>query len=74
MSKSEENLERGTAQQSSSPAAEAEALKRAEYKKWREEFFRARRDVPAARLHEIRSMIVTLPVEMDPDNQMPKDS
>jgi len=43
-------------------------------KKWREEFFRARRDVPAARLHEIRSMIVTLPVERDPDNQMPKDS
>jgi hypothetical protein len=74
MSKPEKNPERGTPEQSSSPAAGAEALKRAEYKKWREEFFRAHRDVPAARLHEIRSMIVTRPVERDPDSQTPKDS
>lgn len=66
MSKPEKNPERSTPEQSSSPAAEAEALKRAEYKKWREEFFRAHRDVPAARVHEIGSMIVTRPSDIKP--------
>jgi len=66
MSKPENNPERGTPEQSSSPAAEAEALKRAEYKKWREEFFRAHRDVPAARVHEIGLMIVTRSSDIKP--------
>ena len=41
--------------------AKAAAIKRLAYKKWREEFFREHLKVPASRIQEIASMIVTRP-------------
>ena len=55
--------------------AKAAAVKRLAYKKWRAEFFRERLKVPASRIQEIGSMIVTRPRnEQVRGNKSPADS
>jgi len=44
--------------------AKAAAVKRLAYKKWREEFFQERLKVPAWRIQQISSMIVTRPSDI----------